>query len=151
MDLQRIRAAETRPLRQRVLRPNERVADLAWPHDDDAETYHAGIFEDGQLVAIGTIHPAPPPAEHFAGHVGCERAWRLRGMATSPEHRGHGYGAAIVRACIQHARAHAGALVWCTARLPAVAFYERLGFRKHGDVFESPSAPGPHFVMSFVL
>lgn len=152
MDVHRIRAADTRILRQSVLRPNERVEDLAWPHDDGAETYHAGILEDGRLVAIGTIHPAPPPAEHFADHVHRGSAWRLRGMATSLDHRGHGYGAAIVRACIEHARAHAGTLVWCTARLPAVAFYERLGFRKHGDVFEGPHVgPGPHFIMSFVL
>jgi GNAT superfamily N-acetyltransferase len=152
MQVHRIRAAETRPLRQSVLRPTARVEDLAWAHDDDAETYHAGIFEDGQLVAIGTIHPAPPPAEHFASDSHRESAWRLRGMATSPGHRGRGHGALIVRACIEHARAHAGTLLWCTARVPAVAFYERLGFRKHGDVFEGPHVgPGPHFVMSFVL
>jgi hypothetical protein len=64
----RIRAADTRSLRQSVLTPNERVEDLAWAHDDDADTYHAGIFEDRQLVRKhGDVFEGPHvgPGPHF--------------------------------------------------------------------------------------
>lgn len=122
-----------------------------WPHDDAPETLHAGAFEDGAMIATGTIHREPPPAEHFpcaaAGGANDATSWRLRGMATDPEQRSRGCGAAIVAACLDHARANGGTLVWCTARIRAVPFYERLGFRTHGDVFEAAGI-GPHYVMS---
>lgn len=37
-------------------------------------------------------------------------------------------------------------LLWCNARTPAVAFYQRLGWTSVGEEFEIPTA-GPHFQM----
>jgi len=135
--VRRVTAAETRPLRQRILRPQQRVEDLVYPHDDDAMTLHAGAFDGDAMVGTATIHP-----EALDG----EAAWRLRGMATVPEMRRKGCGAALVRACFDHARAHGGTLVWCNARTPARAFYEALGFETRGAEFELPNI-GPHYLM----
>jgi predicted GNAT family N-acyltransferase len=40
--------------------------------------------------------------------------------------------------------------VWCNARTPARAFYERAGFRTVSDEFELPEI-GPHYVMELRL
>lgn len=140
-----VTAAETRPLRQRVLRPKERVEDLRWPHDDAPDTLHVGAFVGGVMIATATIHREAPPES--CGAPPASIGWRLRGMATAPEMRGKGHGALLVRACVEHARARGGTIVWCNARVGAATFYERLGFVKHGDAFDLPEI-GPHFVMS---
>ena len=67
-------------------------------------------------------------------------------MATEPDVRGAGFGAALVAACIEHAAASGGGEVWCNARMGAVGFYRRAGFDVVGDEFEIP-AIGPHVVM----
>ena len=73
--------------------------------------------------------------------------WRLRGMATDADVRGAGFGAALVAACIEHVAAAAGAELWCNARMAAVGFYERAGFRVVSDEFQVPGI-GPHVVMA---
>ena len=136
-----IAAAATRPLRQRVLRPHQQAHELVFPGDEDAASFHAGAFDArGELVGVATIVP-----EALAGHEP-RGAWRVRGMATLPERRGQGVGAALLDACLAHARKQGGALAWCHARSSARGFYERHGFATEGDEFELP-AIGPHWVM----
>jgi GNAT superfamily N-acetyltransferase len=62
--------------------------------------------------------------------------WRVRGMATAPEARGRGYGAAILAALLDHVRAEGGGIVWCHARVGAVPLYERAGFVAEGEPYE---------------
>ena len=139
-DIHSISAAETRPLRQQILRPHQNAAELVYPGDEDPHTLHAGAHKNGRLVGIATVTPEP-----FAAHPD-RSGWRLRGMATIPEVRGEGYGAALIDACLAHIRHHGGELIWCNGRTTAVPFYERVGFVKHGPEFEIPGT-GPHFVL----
>ena len=145
--MEAITAAGTRPLRQRILRPHQAVETLVYPHDDDADALHAGAFVGDALVGTATIHREPPPASHFPTHALDPSAWRLRGMATVPEIRRRGCGAALVAACLAHAEAQGGTLVWCHARVVATSFYAGLGFAAHGEPFDLPDL-GPHYVMS---
>jgi len=71
-------------------------------------------------------------------------------MASLPEVRGQGYGAAALRYGIAEIRRRAGRLLWCNARSGAVGFYETLGFSIVGDEFEIPPI-GPHYVMEIEL
>ncbi len=135
-----VTAAETRPLRQRILRPQQRVEELVYPHDDDVDTLHVAAFVDGALVGTATIHPDPMPDGRAPD------AWRIRGMATTPEMRRKGCGVALVKACLDHASTRGGRVVWCNARTSASAFYASLGFVTQGDEFELPGI-GPHYVM----
>jgi GNAT superfamily N-acetyltransferase len=142
LDVRAIDAAATRPLRQRVLRPMQAIAELVYPGDDARETRHFGVFDDhGRLVGIASVYRDPKPGTNDA------RAWRLRGMATEPFARRRGYGAALIDACIAHAIENGGTSLWCNARVSAKEFYAALGFATEGDVFEVPHA-GPHYVMS---
>lgn len=92
------------------------------------------------MVSIASIYHEPPPNSERTD------SWRLRGMATLPDYRGSGYGAACLRACIDHVQTKGGQHIWCNARTPAVPFYERYGFRRIGKEFEIPKI-GPHYVM----
>jgi len=144
--LRPVPAADTRPLRQRILRPHQRVEELVYAHDDDAATLHLGAFAGDAMVGTATVHPEPMPG---AG-ADPQGDWRLRGMATVPEMRRRGVGAALVRGCIAHVVAHGGCRLWCNARVSAAPFYAALAFSTIGLPFELKDI-GPHYVMARVL
>lgn len=130
----------TLPLRRRVLRPHQAYDEIA------AETDVEGLFAIGALVervlvSCVVAHPQPFPAEPSLQH-----AWRLRGMATSPDHRGQGLGGQVLARTLDELRLRGAVLVWCNARIPAVALYERAGFTVAGEPWEDPLL-GPHVRM----
>jgi GNAT superfamily N-acetyltransferase len=149
--VRRITAAETHPLRMAVLRPGRPEAECEFPGDEHELTFHAGAELDGRIVSIASLYLEPRPADAPGGAArgpdhDAGTAWRLRGMATEPELRRSGAGAAALAACEQHAREHGATLAWCNARVEAIGFYERLGWHVLGEEFEIPTV-GPHFVM----
>ena len=139
-DIRPISVYEARQLRHAVLRPHQEPEELVFRGDDAPDALHVGAFEEDKLVGIASV-----AREEFAGEPHLS-AWRLRGMATLPEARRKGYGAALVRALIAHVAAHGGNLVWCHGRTTALPFYRAVGFREHGEEFEAP-VTGPHYVL----
>lgn len=140
-----VRAVETRGIRQSVLRPHQPPEACEYPGDDEPDTLHVGAFEDERLVGVASLYRMSPDGEPLrAGD------WRLRGMATLPALRGQGIGAALLDACVAHARARGGVRVWCNARTTAGAFYARLGFVRVGDAYDIPGI-GPHWFMERAL
>ena len=127
----------TRPLRRRVLRPHESLEELA-SHEPPG-VHAVGAFDGDELIAVGFVCPDGDPG-----------AWRVRGMATVPEYRGRGAGAAILAQLVEHARTQGATRVWCNARTPAVRVYARAGFDIVSDEFELPEI-GPHVVMALPL
>jgi len=139
--LRRISAAETRPLRQAILRPHQPVEELVYPGDESPEAAHFGAFLDGKLVGIASVY-------HEAPHGGTDdKAWRLRGMAVVLQLHRKGIGSRLLGECIEHAKQHGGATMWFNARKPAVPFYQAHGFQIQGEEFLLP-AIGPHYLMS---
>jgi GNAT superfamily N-acetyltransferase len=138
-----------RPLRRAVLRPGRPAGESAYPGDDHPLSAHVAVraadeslgAEEDDVVAVGTVLPEAPPWEPDR-----EGVWRIRGMATHPDHRRSGLGALVVEALLHHAAVHGGGLVWCNARLPARSFYERAGFERRGEELELPGI-GPHVQM----
>ena len=133
-------AEEIRPLRQRILRPRQRFEDTVYPGDDLDDTVHFGAFDGERLVGIASLYREDRPD-------GPEGGWRLRGMATEPDVRGAGFGAALLGACVERVAAAGGTELWCNARLGAVGFYERAGFQVVSEQFDIPDL-GPHVVMA---
>ena len=71
-------------------------------------------------------------------------AWQLRGMATDARYRGKGIGTAVLQLAEKTVIATGfSRLLWCNARVPALAFYERQGWRVMSEQFDIPTA-GPH-------
>ena len=126
--------AQTRPLRQAVLRPHQTLEEMT--ESEPADVFAVGAFEGEEMIAVGLIGP-----EGEAGD------WRVRGMATVPEMRGRGAGAAVLAALLDHAQEHAARRVWASVRVPARSLYERAGFVVVSDEFEPPHI-GPHVIMS---
>jgi GNAT superfamily N-acetyltransferase len=138
----------TWPLRQEVLRPGRPVRDCVYGGEDDPRAAHGAALrrapsQGGEftVLAVGVVMPEAPPWD-----VGVDDGWRLRGMATRPDSRGQGLGSRVLDLLISHVADHEGGLLWCNARTPALALYERAGFQPRGEVFELPEI-GPHQVM----
>jgi GNAT superfamily N-acetyltransferase len=133
LTVREIPIADTRPLRQSILRPHQTLEALAAHEPPDA--YAVGVFRERELIAVGFIAPDGEPG-----------SWRIRGMATVATARGGGAGTAVLDALVTHAREKGGTRVWCNARTPARSLYERAGFVVSSEEFELPQI-GPHFVM----
>jgi GNAT superfamily N-acetyltransferase len=133
--------AVTAPLRRAVLRPHQSIEEMTSSVHDAAGAVHVAAWRAGDVVGAGSIRPEPPPWEPAVGG-----AWRVRGMATAPGHRGEGIGALVLDALLGHAVDAGASIVWCSARIPARAFYERAGFAATGEPWVDPDI-GPHVHM----
>lgn len=138
-------AAATRPLRHRVLRPDQPKSACIYPLDDHPASAHFAAFRNSGLVGVASIfreRTDEPPSRPLAPH----EDWRLRGMATDPSVRGDGYGGAMLRACLRHIERLEGRRLWCNGRTTVWGFYSRFGFEREGDEFDLPGL-GPHYRM----
>ncbi len=141
-EIRRVPGDLTYPLRQQVLRPHQTLDEVRFRGDDDPETgSFAALTEDGTVVGTATVRRAACPWRPDRSD-----GWRLRGMATAPERRGQGVGARLLDAVVAHLVRNGGGLLWCHARTPARAFYERAGFTAYGEAWEEPFI-GPHIRM----
>lgn len=138
--------ARTYALRHGVLRPHQEVAEMGVAGEEGPTAATVGaVTAEGAVVSTGCVVEGPPPGG-LAGVVPAGRPFRLRAMATRPDARRSGVGAAVLAALVDHVAAEDGAVLWCNARLGAVPFYEQAGFVRHGEVWEEPMI-GPHVVM----
>ena len=137
--IRRVDAQTVRPLRRAILRPTRPPEKSVYSQDDAPDTVHLAAYDEHDaLVGCLTIFPEAYEDE--------PRAWRLRGMATTPEIRGTGVGGALLLAALEVVRQAGAPLLWCNAREPAEGFYARYGFVGVGHRFDIPVA-GPHRVM----
>ena len=105
------------------------------PGDRDAAAIHYGAFAGGENVCCGTFMLT----EWFG-----EPTYRLRGMATRPDMRGKGIGAAMLAAAERYiVETTAVRQLWCSARTGAVGFYQKTGWSVVSDVYDVPNV-GPH-------
>lgn len=123
-----------RALRGRVLYPGLTPERRTYAGDDDPATIHIGAFTPEQnLVGLCSLFPRP------------DGSLQLRGMAVDSGLQGTGVGALVLREA-ERIAANENKPLWCNARLAAVGFYERLGWRTEGDAFEVPDI-GTHYIM----
>jgi len=146
-----ISAEETIAVRWPILRPDFPRETAVFAGDEFESTRHLGAFTtEEKLVGVASIYVVAM-AELPAGVTCAEGAsWQLRGMATLPEVRGLGHGAALVAACVEAARTAGGGLIWCNARTTAAPFYAKHGWQIFDGEFDIPTV-GPHFRMWRVL
>ena len=112
------------------------------PLGDGPGVHHVGVYDDAgdaeRLLGTGNIR--------LESRSLSETLWRIRGMATEPDHQGHGVGSRVLEALVEHARTHGGGGVALHARTTARDFYERHGFRVDGEAWDEPEI-GPHVRM----
>jgi GNAT superfamily N-acetyltransferase len=139
--VRRATLAEILDLRHGELRPGFPRATADFDGDDEPATIHIGAFDRaGSVVGCASLMRRP---------LDDADAWQLRGMATRADRVRRGIGARVLATAVAEARAAGGPrLLWCNARVGAVPFYERQGWRVISDVFDVPTV-GPHRRMRF--
>jgi GNAT superfamily N-acetyltransferase len=90
MQARAVDAAAVRPLRGEILRPGQSSAELVFPGDDAPETLHVAVVSGGRVLGVASVMCDAHPREPRPGD------WRIRGMASRPEMRGRGIGAALL-------------------------------------------------------
>lgn len=142
MKVLRISAQDTYPIRQQVLVPSRELKKAKFENDDDEDiSFHLGAFKDSKLVSVASFfyerNPLFPDLHQY----------QLRGMATLPENQGQGLSSELLTTAFPIIKQNFCTLLWCNARLSAVGFYEKVGFKKYNDeVFEIEEI-GPHVLM----
>lgn len=124
------------PLRHAELRPGLPRDAARFAGDDAADTLHvAAVSATGEVLGCATL---------VAAALDGRRAFQLRGMATRADRVRQGIGTAVLRTALAMLRAREGDVpVWCNARLGAIAFYARLGWRVGSPTFDVAGV-GPH-------
>jgi GNAT superfamily N-acetyltransferase len=136
-----IKAADTYPLRLKVLRPGGILEDCHFPNDRLEGAFHLGVHVGDQRICVASFYPEKHPT------LNCWKQFRLRGMATDPEFQGKGAGSRIIKFAVDHLKKQNVDVIWCNARSVAVRFYENLSFVIKGEEFDIPGI-GPHFLMT---
>lgn len=125
-------------LRWMVLRAGLPRESANFTGDDAPATHHFAAILQTQVVGCVSFMQSP-----FEG----QPAWQLRGMAVRGDMQGKGVGAILVAFAEKFVRpANHSNIVWCNARVAALRFYQRLGWRIVSEVFEIEHA-GPHYKM----
>jgi predicted GNAT family N-acyltransferase len=133
--LRRAALADILPLRHVELRPGLPREAAVFESDAEPATIHVAAVSAGVVVGCATLVERP-----LQGRP----AFQLRGMATRRDRTGQGIGTAVLRFTLATLREERGDVpVWCNARLAAVGFYARLGWRVVSEEFDVPGV-GPH-------
>ena len=136
MDVREITPADSADLRREVLRGGR---DVPLP-GDESPAFHVGVYDGHHLVA-----------DRQRARGACALAARPAGLAGPRD----GHRPVVPRPRRRRPRARrprrprvdrAGGVLWCNARTPARAFYERAGLVVRGAEWVDPEI-GPHVVM----
>lgn len=101
--------------------------------DDDEHAEHFLARSGGTPAGAGRLVVESGEDGRPVGHLG-----RLAVLAP---YRGEGLGAALVRAIESSARDRGMTTIILSSQVPAVPFYERLGYAAYGDIFDDAGIP----------
>jgi putative N-acetyltransferase (TIGR04045 family) len=119
---------------QRVFANSDRDA-----NDEHPLTVHAIGFVDAVIGGTVRFFPLDETV----------RLWQGDRLAVLPEHRAHGLGAPLVRYAVRSAGERGGEIMVAHIQLSNVTFFERLGWRRDGDVEDYAGLP--HLPMAIDL
>ena len=135
-----ISVLEAITVRHPVLRFGKPIASCRFNGDNEPTTKHFGIFETDNLVGVITV------LENNLDGFEDKKQFQLRGMAVLESHQKMGFGLQMMHFTELYIKNQSGTLIWCNARMAAVAFYEKAGYTKLGPSFEIQDV-GLHFKM----
>lgn len=142
IQIKKITATETFPIRQEVLRKNIPLP-FEFNGDFDKDTFHLGAFKNNKLIAVSSFMKSSN--KQFEGEQ-----FQLRGMATLEEFQGMGAGKLMMNQAFEILKKLDISCLWCNAREKAVKFYEKQGMQIIGEPFDIQHI-GKHYVMYIIL
>jgi predicted GNAT family N-acyltransferase len=140
VNVRTISPKDTYELRYKVLWPHKTFDQCSLDIDALETTFHVGVEHEGKIVAVGTF--LKQKNDNFPH----ENQYRLRAMASSSDLRGKGFGKLVIDFAKDKLKEMNIDLLWCDARLVAVPFYHKLGFKTKGEQYKIPII-GPHYLM----
>jgi GNAT superfamily N-acetyltransferase len=144
--IRRVAVEKILPLRHRILRADLPPESAHFDGDEAEKTLHWAALTDATSSRAG--EEVVGCLSLMLNSFNAEPAWQLRGMAVDEQHQRHGVGQELMRRAEEAAAAEGNAgWLWCNARTPAAAFYQKQGWTVVSEVFEIPTA-GPHVKMS---
>lgn len=139
-DVKEIAPEMTYSIRHRVLRPHQTLHDCIYDTDFMDGSFHVGLFHNKQLISIASFNIENHP------YFNSDKQYHLRAMATLPAYRNMGAGRTVVNYAEEKIRLKGFEIIWCNGRTSVQAYYEKLGFKPYGEIFDYPGL-GPHIVM----
>ena len=106
-----------------------------WNDEDPRSRHLVAVARDGRVIGYARLI--------VNGDA------QIRQVAVDPEWRGAGVGSALIRTLVRTAECDGFSEIWLNARVPAIGFYERLGFEAVGDVFNTGRTDIPHRRMEY--
>ena len=138
IEIKKISASETFPIRLDVLRKNIPLP-FEFNGDLEEDTFHLGAFKNDKLISVSSYIKT-----NNANFKGSQ--YQLRGMATLNEYQGSGAGKLMLQEAFLILRTLKIDYLWCNARVAAVNFYEKQGLQTFGEKFEIKYV-GDHYAM----
>ncbi|CDO72270.1 hypothetical protein BN946_scf184970.g122 [Trametes cinnabarina] len=141
IDIRRISAEETVPLRHAVLWPDRPISYVLLPEDSSGFHFGAFVPESSTPVAVISLFYDPSlssATQNLASQSvdPSSRVARFRKFACDPAYQGKGIGTRLLQHAFEVAAKEMGcSVIWCDARLSAAGWYERRGMRKVGKIF----------------
>ena len=127
-------------IRHEVLRPHQSLKDCIYDTDFMDGSFHVGLFHDENLISIASFNLENHPL------FKSDKQYHLRAMATLPSYRNMGAGRAVIAYAEEKLKLNGFELIWCNGRTNVQGYYEKLGFKLCGEIFDYPGL-GPHIVM----
>ncbi|MEO9180978.1 MAG: GNAT family N-acetyltransferase [Acidimicrobiales bacterium] len=142
LKVERVRARELGPLRQRVLRNDDPLLYHPDVRDDEPSSLHYAGFLGERLVVSASFFPSAPPMNPSL------ITFQLRYMATDFDVQGRGYGALVLEFAEDELRELGVEQMWANGRDTALGFYRAVGWLSvEGSEHLSPETELPHTVI----
>ncbi|RNI27417.1 GNAT family N-acetyltransferase [Rufibacter immobilis] len=119
--IEEITAAQTWPIRQESMWPNEPLAFVQLPEDESG--VHFGAFVGEELISVISLFLEGEQAQ-------------FRKFATRPAFQRQGIGQRLLQHVFTYAATHHVSSVWCHARITAQSFYQNAGMEVVGEPFQ---------------
>ncbi len=140
MEIKKIVAIATYPIRQMILRPGKSITTCYFEGDFLEDTFHFGLFIDDEMIGVVSIFTNSNDIFESKNQM------QIRGMAILEAYQKKGFGAQLLQKAENIALINNSNLIWFNARQNAVSFYSKLNYQTIGNAFEIENI-GSHFVM----
>ena len=138
--VKQILAKETYLVRHPILRTGKPLETCAFSGDDLPSTIHLGLFNNSSIIGVASF------MKNNNNEFFKKSQYQLRGMAIIETFQGKGLGKMLLRKGEQLLKDKKTGLIWCNARIKAINFYKRNGYKITGVPFEIPEI-GKHYIM----
>lgn len=136
IEIRSISAIETYPVRHPVLRAGRPIEDCHFKGDELPTTLHVGAFIDEKIAAVATFLLHKDTTVIELQHHENEKCYQLRGMAVLEEMQGKQLGKKLLENGEHLLKKNNGTALWFNARINAVPFYEKQGYKVISEAFE---------------